>query len=370
MTLFSKEERIVYHAHNWFSYLNRSIGRSITSSTAEQYGRSLSYLCEWLETSDYFPNLSLDQALEIISRDDIVEWQSYQQEKGCSNSTRSGREAAIKEFLTWLTTSEGGNIRSLEDSPWGRSNTLRYTVRKANKKSPKHITKELVISVLSAMHNECERCMFHTQYDTGLRLSELINLKKGDLPSSSIYSNQEFELYPLLVNGNKGRVTGLKTRNTVISRAVLNRIRKYHNSPEYKLATGWRVNDPNKPVFLTSNGKPWASRNASKQFKSAVLRSGIQIEMKSHWLRHGTAYSVLGSDMGKDYEDRMLTIQQMLGHADISTTEIYTQIPPAVLAKLNSEGQKTNRLEEAEAIREATYLPPLKHTEKRGHYRD
>ena len=90
-------------------------------------------------------------------------------------------------------------------------------------------------------------------------------------------------------------------------------------------------------------------------------------EFRTHWLRHGTAFSVLRSDIGKSYEDRMLTVQQMLGHARLETTEIYTQISPALLTKLTRAGKELDRLKEAEHIREKTFLAPLKHKEKRGH---
>jgi integrase len=85
-------------------------------------------------------------------------------------------------------------------------------------------------------------------------------------------------------------------------------------------------------------------------------------------MRHGTAFSVLTSNIGKDYQDKILTIKSMLGHANVRTTEIYTQISPAILSKLNTEGQKQNRFAEAGRIRSETYLPPLKHQEKRGKY--
>jgi site-specific recombinase XerD len=108
-------------------------------------------------------------------------------------------------------------------------------------------------------------------------------------------------------------------------------------------------------------------RNASKQFKTAVRRVGLPEAMKTHWMRHGTAFSVLRSDIGKTYQDRILMLQQMLGHASLKTTEIYTQISPALLEKLTKTGQEINRLYEAEFIRDKTYLGPLKHKENRGH---
>jgi len=368
VSLSDNEGKTIRHATKWLSYLSNAIGKSVSKKTVEQYGRSLKYFCSWLESTRRYPNLTLDEAIEIASREDILEWHEYYLSvKGTKTSTLHSREAALKSFLSWLTSNEGGRVRRSCDSPWGRSGDLDYVVKKGNKKSPKLITSVHIVQLLSSMHNECERCMFHTQYDTGLRISELVNLKRSDLPPESMLQSDVVEFFPLYIKGAKGRGGSDKERITIVSRAVLNRIRRYHSSPEYKLAEAWKINDPNKPAFLTANRKPWSARNASKQFKSAVSRSGVGDSFSTHWMRHGTAFSILGSDIGKDYEDRMLTIQKMLGHAHLGTTEIYTQISPALLGKLTKEGKRQNRLHEAEDIRKATYLPPLKHKEKRGH---
>jgi site-specific recombinase XerD len=235
-----------------------------------------------------------------------------------------------------------------------------------NARSPKFISAELVVEVLNGMHNECERCMFHAQYDMGLRISELVDLTVGDIPNEKQY-DPALEFIPICVNGVKGRGGQKKERITLISRAVLKRIKRYHSSREYKLAPDWDIDDPKKPAFLTANQRKWSVRNASKQFKTSVRRVGMIDTMKTHWLRHGTAYSVLRSDIGRNYQDRMLMLQQMLGHAHLKTTEIYTQISPALLERLTKVGKEINRLDEAEFIREKTYLGPLQHKEKRGH---
>jgi site-specific recombinase XerD len=201
----------------------------------------------------------------------------------------------------------------------------------------------------------------------GLRISEMIALRASDIPSDELY-NSSFEFIPLCVNGVKGRGGQFKERITLISRAVLKRIKRYHSSREYKLAPDWGICDPNKPAFLTANQRKWSHRNASKQLSASVRRCELPVALSSHWLRHGTAYSVLRSDIGKDYQDRMLMLQQMLGHADLRTTEIYTQISPALLTALTKKGEGINRLGEAEFIREQSYLGPLQHKERRGHH--
>lgn len=283
-----------------------------------------------------------------------------------SAKTLHFREACVKQFLDWLSTKDGGSVRDSVNSPWGRDNTLRQLAPAPNVNSPKFIPVETVINVLQGMHNECERCMFHAQYDMGLRISELVELRVRDIPKSEQY-DQAYEFIPICVNGAKGRGGKKKERITLISRAVLNRIKRYHSSLEYKLAPDWSISDPDKPAFLTANQRKWSIRNASKQFKNAVRRTGSVSALKTHWLRHGTAYSVLRSDMGRNYQDKMLMVQQMLGHSNLTTTEIYTQLSPAMLTALTKKGKELNRLGEAEQIRETTFLGPLQHKERRGH---
>lgn len=364
-TIVDTNNVIIRNAHAWLRYLSGLIGTAMTESSVIAYGQNLAYFCNWLETSNRYPNIPVDLALEIFNRRDIVDYHSASNVAG---TTKHSREAVLKEFVNYLSRIDGNNIRDVEDSPWGRTDELGYVAKRGNKKSPKIITPEHIIEILNSMHNECERCMFHTQYDTGLRIAELIHLKVSDLPPKSIYENQSFEFIPMCIRGVKGRGTGEKERITLISRAVLNRIRKYHQTPDYKLAPAWKTNDPDKPVFLTSNQKRWKERNASKQFKSAVLRSKINENFVTHWMRHGTAFSVLNSDGSQSYTDKMLFLKTLFGHSHLSTTEIYTQIDPVLLANFSKNAKKINRLEEAEKIRLATYLAPLKHSEKRGHH--
>lgn len=367
LSIVDSRGRVVEHAHNWLRHLGRQAGLTFSPKTVVEYGRTISYLCRWIEAKLPYPMLNVDEAIELLNRQDVVNWLHAMKENGAeSDNTLHAREACLKSFLDWMATKEGGYVRSEENSPWGRDGSLHQVIPTPNARSPKFISADTVIGVLSGMHNECERCMFHAQYDMGLRITELIQMKLRDVPNGEQY-DQAYEFIPMCISGVKGRGGNNKERITLISRAVLRRINRYHSSQQYKLAPDWAINDPEKPAFLTTNQLRWHIRNSSKQFKNAVRRTNSLEELKTHWLRHGTAYSVLRSDMGKNYQDRMLMVQQMLGHRDLKTTEIYTQISPAMLTSLTKAGRELNRLSEAEYIREKTFIGPLQHKERRGH---
>jgi site-specific recombinase XerD len=253
-----------------------------------------------------------------------------------------------------MESKESGNIRICKMSPWGNGNDLAIPniVTAASKSLPKMITKEMIIILLSGFYNECERCMYHTQYDTGMRIQEVIDITRGELPDEKLYPKGT-AFFPLLVNGVKGRGGNKKPRGTIISRAVLRRIKSYHNSIEYMMAPGWKMNDLNKPVFLTSSNSKWKYRNSAKQFEKAVNRSCLSEKFTTHWLRHGTAYSVLGSNMHKNIEDRLIAVQKMLGHESIKTTEVYVNMNPALIL---DSFVGSDRLLDAEQIRNETFI--------------
>ncbi|MFM0384762.1 tyrosine-type recombinase/integrase [Paraburkholderia dipogonis] len=359
---------IVRTVHAWLRSLAGTAGLGNSINTVDQYGRTATYLCRWIERSGPYPDLSVDDNILLLARHHLKSWLDDMRERGAlAHNTLRSREVCIRSFLDWLTTEEAGKLRSTENSPYGRDDNLRYITATPTPRSPRFMDAELLVQILKGFYNECERCMFHTQFDTGLRITELVNLTQGDIPDPSMY-NPAYEFIPLCAVRTKGRGGQKVSKITLISRAVLNRLKRYHSSHEYKLAPDWDITDPKKPAFLTTNQRKWSPRNASKQFKEAVIRAKVNSEIATHWLRHGSAFSVLRSDTGKSYEERMLVVQQMLGHASLKATEIYTHIPPAMLMRLTKAGKEMNRLHEAEFIRANTFLGPLQHSEKRGHH--
>lgn len=365
-TVTDSNGTIVRTASSWLRKIQAEVGHNYAQGTVNQYGSALTYLVRWLEQFPTSCESSIDERIIRLNRDDLVAWLNHMKDLGLERSTRQSREACLKKCLLWLCTKEAGRLRDEDDLPWGRIGMQKNVTKRVSDKSPKFIETSHVINLLLELHNECERCMFHAQYDMGLRLSELLALRRRDLPDDTSY-HSGFELIPICINGVKGRGGQIKQRVSLISRALLRRIKAYHSTLDYKLAPDWEVNDPDKPVFLTANQLPWSTRNASKQFKNATRRANLHADFSTHWLRHGTAFSILRSDVGKEYADRMVIIQKMLGHNDIGTTQIYTQISPHMLDKLTKAGRQINRLEEAEDIRAKTYMGSLQHKETRGH---
>jgi integrase/recombinase XerD len=346
----------------WLRHLSREPRYS--PLTVKQYAGSIKDLLDWFLEVNRYGTISLDNKLKIATRLDLQHWIKDRKAARIKGSTMHSREAAVKALFEWLTSEDGTKVRSLENTPY---KTGKLISPSPSKRKPRYLTTEDTIRLLGGYHNESERCLVHTLYDTGLRISEAMRLRKCDLPNEQGFPDG-LKYYPLYVQGSKGRGGDIKERIALISSPVLARIRRYHNSSEYRFSLYSNNNDPNKAVFLSVNGRELSNRAVSKQMKCAAVRAGLDPRYYSpHKFRHGAAFSILTSELGKDYFDKLLLVQQLFGHSNITTTEIYTAIPPVVLAKLNNDKVVTDKYQESKRIYEATYLPLKKHVEKRGH---
>lgn len=329
-----------------------------------QYGRSVTDFLKWLLEAKHYSKHSLDTILKITTRRDLELWLKDRKAVGIRASTLRNREVALKSLFDWLTTDEGCRVRTLYNTPY---KTGKLISPPPEGRKPRFVTAEEIIELLNGFHNESERCLVHTLYDTGLRISEAERLLKRDLPDPRSFPDG-VKYYPLYVSGSKGRGGQIKERIAIISAPVLSRIRRYHNSLEYRFSPYFSNTNTEKPAFLSVSGYRLSRRNVGKQMEYAAARVGLDPRFHSpHKLRHGAAFSILASELGKNYFDRLFLVQQVFGHNQITTTEIYTAIPPAILAKLNRDGVIKDKYQEAKRIMGATYLSPERHIERRGH---
>ena len=177
--------------------------------------------------------------------------------------------------------------------------------------SDEEITKLLKPEEAATPDTLCDQAILELAYASGLRLSELKNLRLEQLHLDAGFIN-------VIGKGNKERV--VPVGKTAI--AALNR---FIEAGRPKLIT------PKSPanVFLTKRGGPFASVTLWLRIKNRVRRAGIGRNITPHMLRHSFATHLL--EHGAD----LRVIQELLGHANIGTTEIYTHVAGSRLREIH-----------------------------------
>lgn len=174
------------------------------------------------------------------------------------------------------------------------------------KKLPLVLNQDEIISIFGAVNNIKHSIMLMLIYSAGLRRSELINLRVGDL---------DMDRQVVFVRGGKGR----KDRQSLLAKSLQPLIERYMK--EYKPRT-W--------LFEGERGEQYSESSLHKVFKNAVEKAGITKKAHLHSLRHSFATHLLESGASTRF------IQVLLGHESPKTTEIYTQVTTFSLSKIQS----------------------------------
>jgi integrase/recombinase XerD len=175
------------------------------------------------------------------------------------------------------------------------------------KRLPKALTNPEIEKLLEAEKPEtpqslCDQAVLELAYASGLRLSELKNLRLEQLHLEAGFIN-------VIGKGNKERVVP-------VGRKAVESLNRYIEVGRPKLVT---ARSPAN-VFLTKRGTPFASVTLWLRLKKRVRRAGVSRNFTPHMLRHSFATHLL--EHGAD----LRVIQELLGHASISTTEVYTHV--------------------------------------------
>ncbi len=175
------------------------------------------------------------------------------------------------------------------------------------KRLPKALTDSEIEKLLApeapaAPPTLCDQAVLELAYASGLRLAELRNLRLEQLHLEAGFIN-------VIGKGNKERVVP-------VGRQAVAALNRYLEAGRPKLVT------PRSPanVFLTQRGTPFASVTLWLHIKQRVRRSGVERNVTPHMLRHSFATHLL--EHGAD----LRVIQELLGHASIGTTEVYTHV--------------------------------------------
>ena len=347
-------DRVVVLPTDYLRALSLSL-RNYATGTLSLYALRLRALCQFLEDHRVFGALTVEAALKALDLALIDQFYRHLEVSGLGPSAMRGMEAVVRGFTGWMTTAQANRIHTT--NVYANS---RHRTASPIRRLPRYLTEMQVVNLLNGMRWECQRLVGHFIFDTGLRVSEVPRVLASDLPRAEDYPDTQM-YFPLLVRGSKGRGQQIKARYTIITRAMLTRIGRYHRSRAYMVATGWKLEE--KPCFLNIYGEPLTIDAIQGSVSRARAKSNLS-EASPHRLRHGTAYSILRSEHGKDFISNLLVVQRALGHSDISTTEMYTNIPAPILSRLNdgvSENKELRfRFEEAQKIFDATFIPERK----------
>ncbi|MCW8966433.1 MAG: tyrosine-type recombinase/integrase [Candidatus Pacearchaeota archaeon] len=177
-------------------------------------------------------------------------------------------------------------------------------IKKKEKQLPKVISKEKIKQIIDFTDNLKHKLIIKLLYSSGLRLQELIDLKRKDI---------DFEREVLNVKKGKGN----KDRITLISENLKLDLLKYYSNNTFKT----------EYVFEGRNGE-YTKKSVQKVLDLAGKKVGTKVT--PHMLRHSFATHLLES--GTDIRH----IQKLLGHSDLKTTEIYTYVSTKDLSKIKS----------------------------------
>jgi len=177
---------------------------------------------------------------------------------------------------------------------------------KTPSKLPIVLSRDEIQLILEAIKNEKHNLMIALAYAGGLRVSEVINLKIKDINLAEL---------TIHIKGAKGN----KDRITILPKKLVGSINKLISNK-----------DLNDFVFASERGGKLTERTAQKVFENAMLATGIQKEATFHSLRHSFATHLLENGVDVRY------VQELLGHANIRTTQLYTKVTNPSLKNIKS----------------------------------
>ena len=340
--LFDSEERLVPLVSEYLTFAVRSA--NLAALSAETYGRNIGYLLEHLKSTPTFKSSSYDEIFLAVSKHGIQRYYSHLREvDGLTSTTIRNRDACYMAlFNDFLCV--GGKHRSAvrEDNPYAGG----FLSPPPKKDLVYPCSLQELKALIESASSERERCLIQAIFDVGLRRSEVGRVTLGAVNKALGFAQANFvpddaldwvhpDYCPLYIDGSKGPGSEFKPRYSIVSRAVLERIKRYHASPLFKKHARRYESADVTPCFFNSEGQPFNPDAISKLLerlsKRAVKSKRLERMVSPHKLRHGHAYAILTSpDFGDNYLDKLLMAQKSLGHEDASTTGIYTKLPQEI----------------------------------------
>jgi integrase/recombinase XerD len=273
--------------HDFLSYISAEKG--LAKNTLESYSRDLRKFLAFLHDKE--------KNFVSLARTDIVDFIDLLRNEGYALSSICRNISAIRGFCKFLIIE-----KVLDEDP---SENLQGPKRW--ERLPKSLTVSEILSVLNESGSDRkspiavrDHIMFELLYSSGLRVSELVTLKLDDI-------NIDAGFIKVLGKGSKERIVPVTT-------GTLQKLRDYINHQRQEILKNRR----SPYLFVTRRGKAMTRQRLWQTIRSIGKKLGLKLS--PHTMRHSFATHLL--EGGAD----LRSLQKMLGHVDISTTQIYTKV--------------------------------------------
>lgn len=245
-------------------------------------GLSVNTMSDYVKRTGFFLQWA-DKPAELLNEQDISRFLTYLiEERKLKPGTVNSYNASLR-FFYGVTMNRNLNYKQLPR-------------QKQRRRIPVILSKEELAKMFDACDNLRDKALLMTCYGSGLRLSEVANLRVKDIDSKSMR---------IFVYKGKGD----RDRFTVLSQTNLEILREY-----------WKRYRPNDRLFLTKQGTPITTRCVQDIFKKYLKKVGITKPVSIHSLRHAFATHLLEDGAN------VIHIKQVLGHTHIQSTTFYLHV--------------------------------------------
>jgi integrase/recombinase XerD len=284
-------------AEDFLLHLVVEKGRSPLTISA--YRRDLRRYCEFLG--------SRGASLESATPDDVTDFATSLRAGGLAPASSTRTLVAVRNLHRWLAAEE-----VLPVDP-----TVSMETPKLPRPLPKALSEEQVLALIGTVETRLEvdrdplalrdMALLEVLYGTGARISEVCGLRFGDVD----------------LDGALVRLFGKRSKERIVplGRPAIRALAVWFDEGRPELVpTNWRSRDDADAVFLGARGSRLTRQGAWLVLRRCATEAGLGEHVSPHVLRHSCATHLL--DRGADIR----TVQELLGHASVSTTQIYTRV--------------------------------------------
>ena len=277
--------------------------KNLSLNTIKSYSQDLKLFLAYIESKT---TVDVDYSLNNVDQQLVIDYLSFVKNSGLSHRTISRYLSSIRAFYRFL----------IDENVVQNDPVINISSPKLAFNLPEYLTLEEVDLLLDAADENTvlglrNRAIIELMYSCGLRVSEVVDMKTGSINFKSGY-------ILVMGKGNKERIVPFGDKAGRL-------LDKYIGRSRGILLKG-RVEDS---LFLNFRGEPLSRKGIWKIIKDCARKTGIKKNIKPHILRHsfGTHLVQNGADLR--------SVQELLGHSDISTTQIYTHLDKGTLIDIH-----------------------------------